>query len=117
MNKLLLLALPLVIAMPALAAPESQARIGQTVSLGAVSVRPLAIVEDSRCPPETTCIIEGWLVVRVEVGTERGKRRMDLTLDKPVRIAGGTLLLADSTPISGNDSSAYRLTFRFKGKR
>ncbi|MCW3847803.1 hypothetical protein OF829_11185 [Sphingomonas sp. LB-2] len=99
--------------------PEGVARIGQTVRVGGPTVRPIAVIEDSRCPSDVTCVWSGRLVVRVEVGTGRGKRRMDLTLGTPVHVADGALTLREALPgkLQGRKLSprSYRFMFTFSG--
>lgn len=118
MNKIALLALPLLLAAcvttsAAQVVPDGSARIGQTVNVGGPKVRPLKVVQDSRCPAEVTCVWAGTVVLRAEVITGRGKRVMELTLDKPVRVADGMLTLKDVRP--GIGQGPYRFYFDFKG--
>ncbi|MDF7773863.1 hypothetical protein P1X14_01280 [Sphingomonas sp. AOB5] len=106
-----------VAATPAL--PEGPARIGETVRVDGPTVRPLAIVEDSRCPVDVACIWAGRLVIRAEIGTGRGKQEMVLTLGEPVPVADGMLTLRDATPVTRHGQPLkpgdYRFTFAFAG--
>ena len=43
------------------------ARLGQEVRLGNLRIRPLAVIEDSRCPLDVTCVWAGRVRVRVAV--------------------------------------------------
>ena len=125
MKTFALLSLPLLLAacattaMPAGALPEGPARIGQTVSVGGPTVRPLAVIEDSRCPVNVTCVWAGRLVVRAVIGTGRGRQRMELTLGTPVPVADGVLTLTHVTPDSFQGKVTrrkdYRFTFEFAG--
>lgn len=99
--------------------PEGPARLGQTVSVSGPTVRPLAVIEDSRCPRDVVCVWAGRVVIRAEVGTGRGKREMALTLGQPVQVADGKLTLRLVTPATHSrtpiDPANYRFTFEFAG--
>ena len=125
MNKIALLASPLLLvacapmAMPVGTYPEGPARLGQTVYVGGPTVRPVAVIEDSRCPVSVTCVWAGRLKVRVEVGTGSGKHLMDVTLGEPVQVADGMLTLTDATPHTWQSPPIrpveYHFTFKFEG--
>ena len=99
--------------------PEGPARIGQTVRVGGPTVRPIAIVEDSRCPTDVVCVWAGRVIVRVEVGTGQGRQEMQIEQGKPVRVADGMLTLRDVTPGHRHTQPLkpgdYRFTFEFAG--
>lgn len=98
---------------------EGPARLGQTVYVDGPTVRPLAVIEDSRCPADVTCVWAGRVVVRAEIGTGPGKQRMDLTLGTPVPVADGMLTLGKVTPGKLHDrpipTGDYRFVFEFAG--
>lgn len=54
------------------------AQIGETAQLGNVSVRPIAVVEDSRCPIDVTCVWAGRLTVRVAISGVEGTPDMEM---------------------------------------
>src|SRR5262245_3093654 len=63
------------------------AKIGETADLGGgLVVRPLAIIEDSRCPSNVQCIWAGRLRVRANVSGDD----VELTLGEPAQTAHGT---------------------------
>lgn len=99
--------------------PEGPARIGQTVRVGGPTVRPLAVVEDSRCPVDVVCVWAGRVIVRVEVGTGQGKRVMEIESGQSVHVADGMLTLREVTPGHRHDQPVkpgdYRFTFEFAG--
>jgi hypothetical protein len=74
-------------------------RIGQTVRLGLVSVRPIQVVEDSRCPTDGQCVQPGRLRLRTEIISPNGARERVLTLGESTQIAGGTLTFMDARPL------------------
>jgi hypothetical protein len=65
--------------LPKPARDDGMARLGEATRAGRLEVRPLAVVEDSRCPENARCITAGRLIVRTQVG---GQSR-DLELGTP----------------------------------
>lgn len=97
---------------------EGPVAIGQVAAVGGPKVRPLALLEDSRCPAATTCVWAGRVVVRVAVILGAGTREMALTLGEPAQVADGALTLTAVSPARGTRPirpGAYRFTFRFDG--
>jgi len=79
------------------AAGTATARLGQTVRLGDVTVRPLAVIEDSRCPRDATCVWAGRLRLRAAISGLSGAR--ELILGQPFALPrGGTLTLTAALP-------------------
>lgn len=71
------------------------AGLGETANLGGgLSVRPLEVIEDSRCPRNVQCVWAGRLRLRAEVS---GAVR-ELTLGEPLETRGGVLLFAIASP-------------------
>lgn len=92
------------------------ASIGETADLGGgLTVRPLEVLEDSRCPANVTCVWAGRLRLRANVS---GASR-ELTLGEPLATPQGTLVLAIVKPGAWHDwpeseipRPAYRFGFR-----
>lgn len=58
--------------------------IGATANLGAgLTVRPLAIIEDSRCPRNVQCLWEGRMRLRANVSGSDAELTLGETLDTP----------------------------------
>ena len=102
---------------PANAGPT--AGIGNVAATNGLRVRPIAVVEDSRCPINAICVWAGRLVVRSEVSGGNWHRTHDQELGKPQQIADGSLTLISAEPskLAGiaTDPRAYRFTFDFQG--
>jgi hypothetical protein len=102
---------------PAYAGPT--AGIGQTAYTNGLRVRPLQVLEDSRCPQNARCIWAGRLIVRSEVMGGSWHRTLDLELGKPQHVADGSLTLVGGSPekTAGveSDPRSYRFTFDFQG--
>jgi hypothetical protein len=106
-------------AAPSPEAGLTYARFGQSVNLGGPRVRPLSLIEDSRCPMNARCVWAGQVRITAEIVTGRGRERRELTLGRPVPVADGVLELTDVRPPRKTGSTipprAYRLGLRFSG--
>ena len=102
---------------PAEAGPT--AGIGQVAYTNGLRVRPVAVVEDSRCPVDVQCVWAGRMVVRSEVIGGSWHETRDLELGKSQQIADGALTLVAAVPQkkagTAIDPRSYRFTFRFDG--
>lgn len=76
------------------------AEIGETAHLGnGLTVRPIEVIEDSRCAANVTCVWAGRLRIRGAVsGSER-----ELTLGEPLVTPNGVLVLAIAKPGAWHD--------------
>jgi hypothetical protein len=71
-------------------------RLGGTARLGGVSVRPIAVVEDSRCPGDVECVWAGRLRLKAAVS---GVGETELILGQAFALpGGGSLVLVAATP-------------------
>ena len=100
------------------AAPTRPAGFGQVMAAESLRVRPLALLEDSRCPAAAQCVWAGQVRIRAEISSATGREVRELTSGKPITVAGGALTLVTVEPpkmASGTtDSRRYRFTFRFE---
>ena len=89
--------------------------LGQVGLVDGLRIRPLAIVEDSRCPIDAVCIWAGRLVVRTEIDGGAGAELVDLTLGTPVDLGEVSVTLVSAEPATSAESpikpSDYRFTF------
>jgi hypothetical protein len=82
-----------------------------------LSVRFVAVTEDSRCPSDTTCVWAGEVEVKLEI-LERSKpaRQLQLKSGETADLTGFrlTLLSVDPPPVSTAriSAQAYRATLR-----
>ena len=99
----------------ALAGPT--AGLGETATVEGLRIRPLRVVEDSRCPINARCIWAGRVVLRTEVRGAAGSATYDLILGEPVIHASGRLTLVAAEPGrvagAGTEPGAYRFTFEY----
>lgn len=101
--------------------PETDFANGPTASLNEVAnldgltVRPLTVIEDSRCPAQVQCVWAGRVRIRAEVS---GDGIRELTLGEPLTVSSGTLTLVDVRPGKRTPEAiaprAYQFTFRFQ---
>ena len=89
------------------------AGIGETADLGGgLTVRPLEVLEDSRCPTNVACIWAGRLRLRAEVSGGA----QEFTLGEPLQTPKGTVTLAVVSPGAWSEwpggKPAYRFGFR-----
>ena len=91
------------------------ASLNEVANLDGLTVRPLAVVEDSRCPINANCVWAGRVRIRAEVS---GAGTREMTLGEPVAVSGGTLTLVDVRPSKRMPEAIaareYQFTFRFQ---
>lgn len=62
----------------------ASSEIGATANLGnGLTVRPLAIIEDSRCPQNVQCLWEGRMRIRANVSGQDAELRLGETFETP----------------------------------
>ena len=91
------------------------APLGELANLEGITVRPLEVVEDSRCPASVQCVWAGRVRIRADIS---GTGTRELTLGEPAAVNGGTLTLVDVRPGKRTPgtipSRDYQFTFTFK---
>lgn len=73
------------------------ARLGQSVRIGNVTVRPVAVTEDSRCPHDVECVWAGRLKLRAAISGVPGEAELILR-EAYALPGGGTLTLVAAAP-------------------
>ncbi|MET0181180.1 MAG: hypothetical protein ABW194_11975 [Novosphingobium sp.] len=92
------------------------AGFGDTVAVGSIRVRPLNLVEDSRCPRPVQCIWAGRVRIDARlVGSGRAQTRT-LMLGEAAQVGRSSVTLAEVLPPRsagvGIARADYRFTFR-----
>lgn len=99
------------------ASADPTARLGEIATVDGLRIRPLRVVEDSRCPINARCIWAGRVVLQTEVHGAGSPATYNLVLGEPVDHAGGRLALVSAEPgrMAGAETepSAYQFTFEF----
>lgn len=121
MKLTLILALLALTACATVPPPESAvpvAGFGQVARAGILSVRPLELLEDSRCPASVQCVWAGQVRIRAQITDAMGTGLREFTYGQPVSLDGGTVTLAEVEPPKlapgTTNPAAYRFTFRFE---
>lgn len=105
------------------ASPLTYAGLGETVYVNGPKVTPLTVLEDSRCPVNVRCVWAGQVRLRIRVDLGSGSAEHEIKSRTPIRIADGTLELADVQPervkeggvATDATTGPYRFGFRFMG--
>ena len=89
--------------------------INEAVWAGDTIVKPLAVIEDSRCPVNARCVWAGKLTVSTRITATHWAQTSPLTLGEPYEILGRTYVLVSATPEQTTDRDIpvdkYRFTF------
>ena len=94
-------------------------KLGGKARFGNMSLTPLRIEEDSRCPTGVQCIQAGTVRLLVRIDARTSERETVLTLGKPIALEGGRwLALAAVCPYPRRPGriarDLYRFTFAFR---
>ena len=91
------------------------APLNEVATLDGLTVRPLAVIEDSRCPASVQCVWAGRVRISAEIS---GAGTRELTLGEPAAVSGGTLTLVDVRPGKRTPEAIspreYQFTFTFQ---
>jgi len=95
---------------------EATAGLNQTAVIGDVRIRPLEVLEDSRCPEDVNCVHAGFFRVRVEIHTAREARTEVMEWNRGLALEDArSLRLTAISPRQRHseppDPRPYRLTF------
>ncbi len=99
----------------------SNVSLGQTAYADGPKIRPVKILEDSRCPINARCVRAGDVRLLVEWVRPNGNQTIEVWLGKPAPMADGQLTLTDVRP--GREAGSgkelkpanYRFSFKFDG--
>ena len=96
-------------------ATDPTARLGEVATVDGLRIRPLQVVEDSRCPINARCVWAGRIVLLAEVSGASGRARHNFALGEPIMHRGRQIALVAAEPgrVAGSDTdpSAYAFTF------
>ena len=102
---------------PASAGPT--AGLGQVATVNGLRIRPIEVVEDSRCPAMVNCVWEGRLVVRARMSGSGWTQIRDFQLGVPQAVDWNHITLISAEPPKAApgkiDPRAYRFTFTATG--
>lgn len=73
-------------------------KMGQEVSDLGVSITPLKVLEDSRCPIDVTCIQAGTVRIQARLVSGLGEARQEFKLGQPITTEAEEVTLIDVSP-------------------
>lgn len=92
-----------------------QAKLGEKVQIAGLTVTPVAIVEDSRCPQDVQCIQQGSVRVFVAVTSAMGTSHQTMDLNQPITTEAEAITLIAVSPEKRagieTQSGQYQFTF------
>lgn len=98
---------------PANAGPT--AGLNQTASVGGLRIRPIEVIEDSRCPANVQCVWAGRLIVRARMNGDGWTQVRDFELGAFQAVDQYRVTLVNAEPSKTApgpiDPRAYRFTF------
>lgn len=94
----------------------SYGRLNEDIRVGGMTIRPLTVVEDSRCPAAVACVWGGRVVLRLRVAGMRGDQTISSIA--PLTLPGGGVIeLASVAPPRTNGRPRIPLPYRFGFRR
>jgi len=81
-----------------------------------ISITPIKIVQDSRCPPDVTCIQAGTIKLAVNLTRDTSEKSVELTLNDRISFEGTSITFTKATgpsPVKENSvrDTEYQYTF------
>ena len=93
------------------------AGLGQIAAGNGLQIRPIEVVEDSRCPAAVNCVWAGKLTVRARMNGPGWTQIRDFALGVPQAVDQHQVTLVSAEPQKQAgaeiDPRAYRFTFQF----
>lgn len=99
------------------AAEGSAVKLGQPVALAGLTLTPMTVVEDSRCPINARCVWAGRIVVTTSVDGAGWSENANLILGEPQQVRGTRVALVSAEPgrMAGQDTAMDDYRFVFEG--
>jgi hypothetical protein len=98
-------------------------RLGEKGSLNGVSIVPLSVVSDSRCPsdPKVQCVWAGTVQVRAKIQSGLGTTETTLELNKEFTTEAESIVLVGAAPAKSVETeiatSTYQFTFQITKRK
>lgn len=97
----------------------SDVALGQEAMVDGPVVKPIAVLEDSRCPINARCVWAGQVRLKMLWISGHGDQQFELTLGEPKPLADGSMTLTSVRPDMRTDVALkptdYRFSFSFAG--
>lgn len=95
-------------------APDNLIALGQAEQLApSLTITPVAVIEDSRCPANALCVWEGRLVIKALIDDDGEKSEKTLVLGATSRIANGMLTFSHAMPGTNTGEVLQLPDYRF----
>ncbi len=95
---------------------EQILKLGQLGNFEKVSIKPISIEEDSRCPIDVQCIQAGTVRVKIEVSSNNSSDTSIVKLGEEFTTKDVKIILTNVSPITNSkikiEDNDYRLTFK-----
>ncbi|MBX7495915.1 hypothetical protein K3172_08620 [Qipengyuania sp. 6B39] len=99
------------------AAQGTPVGIDQAVWAGDAILKPVAVVEDSRCPVNARCVWAGKITVSTRITSTHWAQTAPLTLGEPYEVLGRTYVLVSASPDKTTDREIPVGEYRFVFER
>ena len=87
--------------------------LNETAHEGRISLTPLEVVENSRCPVDAECVWEGRFVLLTRLSADGRQAERGLTLGEPELFEGVEVTLVDFRPAPQTETSTEPADYRF----
>ncbi|WP_170002665.1 hypothetical protein [Pseudopontixanthobacter vadosimaris] len=85
----------------------------QSAAIRSLTILPIEVVEDSRCPVRTTCVWAGRFVLTALITGPGWQQTVDLVLDEPQFVRGYIVALAAVMPVTKVEGETRPNDYRF----
>ena len=96
------------------------AGLGQIATVDVIRIRPIKVVEDSRCPALARCVWAGRVIVRARMNGPGWTQIRDFEMGVPQAVDQYRVALVQVEPQKASpgeiDPDAYRFTFALSGR-
>lgn len=90
-----------------------EARLGESVSALGLTITPLEVLEDSRCPQGVQCVWEGTVRLRANVTSSAGMEEKVLVLNNYIAVGELNVVLAGVSPAPKEGVTIAPSDYRF----
>lgn len=97
-----------------LVVPAGPIKIGESVTLSGVTITPLSVTEESRCPIDYRCIQAGTVKVSTRIKSSSASVTQEIELNKPATVGENIITLTSVTPYPKGGTSIAPSDYRFE---
>lgn len=93
---------------------SGSARLNQPLQIGSLSVTPVNVIEDSRCPSDVTCVWAGRVVLVTRLKGKGWEEIANMSLGQPYQAHGQTIVLSSVQPARKSSAPVSREDYLFR---